>query len=66
MTRYEARFNPFPPEPEQVGMTADGEPLYGGEKVVEIDGDLYLYDDLDVDRLLKLFGIKPKQMEVST
>lgn len=56
--RYAAHDNPFPPEAEPVCLDADGEKVYPGEEIVMIDGDVYRYDDLTVDGLLAVLGIR--------
>lgn len=50
--------NPFPPEDElPVGCTADGEPYYEGDEIVTLNGEVYFYDNLDVDTILTALGI---------
>ena len=49
---------PFPPKDERpVGCTADGTPYYEGDEIVTLNGETYLYDDLDVDTILTALGI---------
>lgn len=56
--------NPFPPEePDPVGLTADGEPYYAGDEIVTLDGETYLYEDLDKDTLLTALGISVRRAE---
>lgn len=49
--------NPFPPYDEPIGTTADGEPYYEGDEIVDLDGAIYLFDDLDVKTVLTALGI---------
>ncbi len=50
--------NPFPPEDElPVGCTADGTPYYEGDEIVTLNGEVYFYDNLDVDTILTALGI---------
>ena len=37
--------------------TADGVPYYEGDEIVDIDGAIYRYDDLDVKTVLTALGI---------
>ena len=58
MDRFAALDNPFPPEDElPVGCTADGTPYYEGDEIVTLNGETYLYDDLDVDTILTALDI---------
>lgn len=58
LDRFAALDNPFPPEDElPVGCTADGTPYYEGDEIVTLNGETYLYDDLDVDTILTALGI---------
>lgn len=58
LDRFAAQDNPFPPEEElPAGCTADGDPYYEGDEIVELNGGIYLYDDLDVDTILTALGI---------
>lgn len=55
---FAARDNPFPPyDDEPIGKTADGEPYYEGDEIVNLDGEIYRYDDLDVKTVLTALGI---------
>lgn len=50
--------NPFPPyDDEPIGTDADGVPYYEGDEIVDIDGAIYRYDDLDVKTVLTALGI---------
>lgn len=55
---FAARDNPFPPyDDEPIGTDADGVPYYEGDGIVDIDGAIYRYDDLDVKSVLTALGI---------
>lgn len=57
-TLHAAYDNPFPPEDDApLGLTADGEPYYEGEEVVELDGGIYRYDGLDADTILSALDV---------
>lgn len=57
-TLHTAYDNPFPPEDDApLGLTADGEPYYEGEEIVELDGGIYRYDGLDADTILSALDI---------
>ena len=50
--------NPFPPEDElPVGCTVDGTPYYEGDEIVTLNGEVYFYDNLDVDTIMTALGI---------
>ena len=50
--------NPFPPyDDEPIGTTADGDPYYEGDEIVDLDGAIYLFDDFDVKTVLTALGI---------
>lgn len=58
LDRFAVLDNPFPPEDElPVGCAADGTPYYEGDEIVTLNGETYLYDDLDVDTILTTLGI---------
>jgi hypothetical protein len=55
---FAARDNPFPPyDDEPIGTDADGVPYYEGDEIVDLDGAIYRYDDLDVKTVLTALGI---------
>ena len=57
---YIARENPFPPEEESpAGTDTCGTEYYHGDKLVDLDGKIYTYDNLDVDTILKALDILP-------
>lgn len=57
-TLHAAYDNPFPPEDDApLGLTADGEPYYAGDELVELDGGIYRYDGLDADTILSALDI---------
>ena len=50
---------PNAPEPEDYGICKScGEFIVGGEKIVDMDGDLYHYECLTVEDLLEILGYK--------
>lgn len=49
--------NPFPPEDASVGFDYKGNTIYPGDKIVEIDGDIFLYDELTVDDMIRLLRL---------
>lgn len=58
MTTYGHQDNPFPPDDENpVGTDADGVPYYVGDEIVDLDGAIYRFDDLDVKTVLTALGI---------
>lgn len=57
-TLHAAYDNPFPPDDDApLGLTADGEPYYEGDEVVELGGSIYRYDGLDADTILSALDI---------
>ena len=57
-TTYGHQDNPYPPyEDEPIGTDADGTPYYEGDEIVNLDGEIYRYDDLDVKTVLTALGI---------
>ena len=57
MTTYGHQDNPFPPEDESVGFDYNGSTIYPGDKLVEIDDDIYLYDELTVDDMIRILRL---------
>lgn len=50
--------NPFPPyDDEPIGTDANGVPYYEGDEIVDLDGSIYRFDDLDVKTVLTALGI---------
>lgn len=57
MTTYGYQDNPFPPEDASVGFDYNGSTIYPGDKLVEIDDDIYLYDELTVDDMIRILRL---------
>ncbi len=55
---YYTRDNPFAPEDKPLGVDYRGDEYYAGDKMVEIDGDIFRKDELDVDYLIHLLRLK--------
>lgn len=49
--------NPFSPEDVSVGFDYNGNTIYPGDKIVEINGDIFLYDELTVDDMIRLLRL---------
>ena len=49
--------NPFPPEDAAVGFDYNGSTIYPGDKLVEIDDDIFLYDELTVDDMIRILRL---------
>lgn len=57
MTTYGHQDNPFPPEDASVGFDYNGSTIYPGDKLVEIDDDIFLYDELTVDDMIRILRL---------
>ena len=58
MKTYGHQDNPFPPEDASVGFDYNGSTIYPGDKLVEIDDDIYLYDELTVDDMIRILRLR--------
>lgn len=58
MTRFWGhQDNQFPPEDSSVGFDYNGSTIYPGDKLVEIDDDIFLYDELTVDDMIRILRL---------
>lgn len=57
MTTYGHQDNPYPPDGTSVGFDYNGSTIYPGDKLVEIDDDIFLYDELTVDDMIRILRL---------
>ena len=58
MTRFWGhQDNPFPQVDASVGFDYNGSTIYPGDKLVEIDDEIFLYDELTVDDMIRILRL---------